>query len=353
MAGLKDIAADTGVSVRTVSRALKDNGYVSPEVRARVLEAAQRLNYRPNRLARSLKTSKSCEVMALTWSMDELHAQKIYGLEEVLRGAGYWLSLLAASEHNKPAENESLCAEVFDRSPAAVVAIGVSDRWQFSLIAGLMARGIPCLILDTPFADANRQNAPAPGVYADRQSGVYDAVCYLHESGRRRIMYAGIKDTSEAIDRTRLGGYRRAVEGLGVVPDVHYFDATAERYCLDGGIAPGQFTAGRAAAAAIMDMPQRPEAVQAFTDVMAMGMLDEFHRRGVRIPEDIAIVGFDNRSAAQYSSPPLTTVALPGREIGRAAAELIIGWDAAGDARPAGTGDSRVLPASLIRRVSA
>ncbi len=352
MAGLKDIAAATGVSVRTVSRALKDNGYVSATVREKILAAAADLQYRPNRLARSLKTNKSYEIMALTWSMDELHAQKIYGLEETLRGGGYWLSLLAAASRSggpTAGADDEICGEIFDRFPAGVVAIGAAAPWQYQLLSRILERGIPCLILDTPYADANIESAPAPGVYVDRRQGVYEAVRYLAETGRRDILYAGLADTPERINETRLGGYRRAVRELGLRERAAYFEATNDRYSLDGDIATGQFTAGRRAAQAILAMAagDRPQAVQAFTDLMALGMLDEFHRHGVRIPQEIAVVGFDNRSAAAYASPPLTTVALPGHEVGVTAAKMLLEL---AQGRPQ---ESRILPSSLIVRDSA
>lgn len=354
MAGLKDIAAATGVSVRTVSRALKDNGYVSTTVREKILAAAAELHYRPNRLARSLKTSKSYEIMALAWSMDELHAQKIYGLEETLRGGGYWLSLLAAASRSgtrvpQPGNEDEICGEIFDRFPAGVVAIGAAAGWQYQLLERIIERDIPCLILDTPYADANKESAPAPGVYVDRRQGVYEAVRHLADTGRRDILYAGLADTPERINDTRLGGYRRAVAELGLTERTAYFDATSDRYSLDGDIATGQFTAGRRAAQAILAMAanERPQAVQAFTDLMALGMLDEFHRHGVRIPQEIAVVGFDNRSAAAYASPPLTTVALPGHEVGVTAAKMLLEL---AQGRPQ---ESRILPSSLIVRDSA
>lgn len=357
MAGLKDIALATGVSVRTVSRAIKDNGYVSASVRERILAVAEELCYRPNRLARSLKTNKSCEIMALAWSMDELHAQKIYGMEEALRTQGFWLSLLAASSRSgtrpagaalaTPDETEEICGEIFDRSPAGVVAIGAAAVWQYHLLERIMKRGIPCLILDTPFADASRSIAPAPGVYVNRQQGVYEAVCYLASTGRKDVLYAGLQDTPEGVNETRLGGYRRAIIELGLAERIAYFDASADRYSLDGDIASGQFTAGRRAAAVILQMSQRPQAVQAFTDLMALGLLDGLHRAGLRIPQDIAIVGFDNRSAAAFASPPLTTVALPGHEVGVAAAQMLAELVAG---RPQ---SDRILPASLIVRESA
>lgn len=348
MAGLKDIAEATGVSVRTVSRALKGNGYVSDEVRKSVLEVARKLNYRPNRLAQSLKTNRSYEVLALAWSIDELHAEKIRGLEVELRKNNYRLSLLTQSDDSSQRAGDVLIDEVMSRSPAGVVIIGASFPWQYDIVNKLAGQGMSCIILDTPYADVNKGATDIPGVYLDRQSGVYDSIHYLYSCGCRRIMYAGLEGAGREIDQTRLKGYKRAVTELGLPEMIGYFYATQDKFCLDGEIAAGQFVAGRCAADEILKMRERPDAVQAFTDVMALGLLDGFHKAGVRIPEDIAVVGFDNRSASIYSSPPLTTVAQPSREVGRAAAQMFL--DIFDGSTPAP--QSRILPTSLIERES-
>lgn len=364
MAGLKDIAQMAGVSVRTVSRALKGNGYVREEIREQILDIARQLNYRPNRHAQSLKTSKSYEVLALAWSLDELHASKIKGLEQALRPEGYWLSLLAAAPDEKSATS-SVPQEVANRYPAAVVAIGVGTDWQKELVLQIAQTGIPCLFFDTPYTDAARKSGEAlPGVYIDRQSGVYEAVRYLHGIGRTKIRYAGIKRMAQNTDQTRLAGYHKAVEELGIEADIRYYEAPGDSYCYDGAIAEGQFAAGEAAARDILSVaPEwRPQAVQTFTDIMAMGMLSVLHGAGVRIPQDIAIVGFDGRSASQFSSPPLTTVVQPGLEVGQEAARLLLSMLEGDKEKSESTGEAdnapdepatSVLPTRLVVRGSA
>ncbi len=365
MAGLKDIAEATGVSVRTVSRALKGNGYVRDDVRKAVLEVATKLNYRPNRLAQSLKTNRSYEILALAWSIDELHAEKIRGLEVALRRNNYWLSLLTQSDDSSQKAADALIDEVISRSPAGIVIIGASFPWQYKIVDKLTDRGFNCIILDTPYADVKKKNTSVAGVYVDRQSGVYDSVHYLFKKGHRRIMYAGLEGAGREIDQTRLKGYKRAIKELGLTEMIGYYFATQDKFCLDGEIAAGQFVAGRCAAEEILKMDKLPDAVQAFTDVMALGLLDGFHKAGIKIPQDIAIVGFDNRSASVYSSPPLTTIAQPNRAVGAAAAEMfmsLLGVDSAqGDGVEDGDGadehkhgriESRILAPKLIERES-
>ena len=119
MANLKTIAAASGVSIRTVARALKNAGYIHPQTRERVESAAKRLGYFPNRAARSLRTAKSYEVVVLASSMDELHVLKIAGLEHTLRPTGFVVNIVFEADAAKPGAS-NLFEEIVQRRPAAV-----------------------------------------------------------------------------------------------------------------------------------------------------------------------------------------------------------------------------------------
>jgi DNA-binding LacI/PurR family transcriptional regulator len=301
MAGLKDIAAASGVSVRTVNRALKGNGYVGKDTRDRVLRAARELGYRPNRLARSLRMRRSFEVAVVAWSTDELHMARIAVLEQRLRPAELSVTVLLGSRHGSTGDQQGLLGETLARRPAGVALFfppgGDVDRW----VESCQQQGIPCVLIDPP------EKMPA-SVRIDRQQGVYEAVLYLAQRGRSRIAYlGGQKDT------TRLEGYHRAMSELGREPI--YLDVTS---------VSDQTQAGRYAAELFLEMSPRPDGIQAYSDVMAMSLLAGLHEHAVRVPEDVAVVGFDDRQAASLAWPALTTVAQPNAGIGRAVADMLL-----------------------------
>jgi len=327
MPGLRELADVTGVSIRTVSRVLKGERYVRAEVRARVLDAAARLGYRPDRRARSLKSGTGYEVLALAWSTDELHVAKMAGLEECLRDRDMSLSI-AFDTAGRPAERvEGFLAEAVSRRPAGVVLFSPGRADCRALVRPLAKRGIPYVVLDAtdPAVDSVR---------IDRPRGVHESVHYLARRGRKRIGYVGPRQSS------RLDGYRRALSELGRKGT--YID-------IKGGAE--HFDNARAAARSYVRRGARADAVQAYSDVVALGFLAGLHDEGVRVPDDIAVVGFDDRRAASASWPKLTTVAQPNHDVGRQAAEVLLA-KVAGEPPPSG-GWSRMLPTRLVVRESA
>jgi LacI family transcriptional regulator len=326
MASLKQIARKAGVSIRTASRALRGSGYVGAGTREKVLGAAKELGYRPNRAARSLRTRRSYEVAVVAWSMDELHMAKVAGFERTLRDADYAVTVLFGREPPGQDAPHELIGELIARRPAAAAAFPSGDAPIGDWVAALADAAIPYVVFDT--------TAEADTIRIDRQQGVYEAVLYLAAKGRKRIAYLGTR-----ADATRLVGYHRALEQLGREPI--YID-------LGSG---SRRDAARDAARAFAELTPRPDAVQAFSDEVAMAFLAGLHDRGVAVPDDVALVGFDDRWAARLCWPPLTTVAQPNWDVGVAAAEMVL-RKIAGEAPPPG-GWSRSLPTRLVVRESA
>jgi DNA-binding LacI/PurR family transcriptional regulator len=165
-------------------------------------------------------------------------------------------------------------------------------------------------------------------------------VVYLHRRGRSRIAYLASGSLKASQNSTRLEGYLRAIREQKATP-----------ICIATSEAMPQFEQGREAGQRIVTHDPIPDAVQAFSDEMALGFLYGLHESGVRVPMDLALVGFDNRSASQVSWPRLTTVAQPNEEVGVAAAEILLA-KLAGKAKPRG-GWSRRLPTRLVVRETA
>ena len=293
MATLKDIANEVGVSVRTVSRALSDSGYVSAPVRERVLASATRLGYVPDPLARSLRLGRTQEVVVIAMTVDELHMARIAGLDGALREAGYstGIQMTTLPDLERP---ESLVDSLARRRPAAVVIAAQVLVDPRPVVHALDAAGIRSLVMDTASA--------VPAVRIDRAAGVAEAVRYLAGAGRRHLAYVG---PEHSVDRT--AGFDRALSDMGLAGSKFAPRGSYRSFVRQ----------------LLADYPE-VDAIQAYSDERALELLAGLHDAGVRVPDDVAIVGFDDRWAARYAWPPLTTVAQPSREIGEAAARFIV-----------------------------
>lgn len=324
---IHDIAAAAGVSARTVSRVLNDNGYVAAPVRARIRRLIDTAGYRPNGAARLLRTGRSHEVCIISSWPGALDIDKIAGFENTLRAAGYWVSLLFVSPED-PSVPEVL-ADLRARRPAGIVtfrgesaALGIDD-------AGLGDSGAPHIVMDV-------RDERHDGVVIDRASGIREALGYLADQGHRRIAYLGLRRDTSRVDAYQEVMLARRLPTIWLP----YEDLRENR-----------FEAGRNAAAAVARLVPRPHAVQAFSDAVAMGLIAGLHALGLAVPHDIAVVGFDDIQAAAWCLPALTTVAQPSRAVGTAAAELLqqrLGSEPCGD-----TPLRRILPTTLVRRASA
>lgn len=295
MATLRDIATEVGVSIRTVTRALSGTGYVRSDVRERILAVAERLGYRPDPVAQSLRLGRSRQIVVVSYSVDELHMAKIASLEQRVRPMGYSVSVMIARREDL--ESDLLVPEIRSRKPSGVAVIGHLQLDLTPLAAALYASGVPCVPVDA--------KSRFPGVLIDRPAGVADAAAHLVDSGRRRIVYAGPADSSSRID-----GFTRAMREHDREPLLY---------------APGDDHSADVLIAGVLDAYPDVDAVQAYSDEWALELLAGLHRRGIRVPDDVAVVGFDDRWAASHSWPRLTTVAQPGDEIGAAVAELLVG----------------------------
>ncbi len=331
MAHLKDLALEAGVSIRTVNRVLKEEGYVGAATSKAVRAAIRKLGYRPHLAARALKTSKSHIVPVLAFTTDEVRMAQLAALEQVLREAGY---LVSTAFHLDPASREQgvrIVRELIGQNPAGVALLG-HDPYVLKhvlpfVMAPLLQARLPYVILDP------RGEIPYDAVNIDRGHGVKEAVRFLAERGARRIAFLGPSD-----DRTRLDGYEAALAALSRRPMPLDFP----------GLEPAAL---REAGRRLAGMKQRPDAVVAHSDHIALPFLAGLHDCGVRVPGEVALVGFDDRPAAALAWPPLTTIAQPSCEIGRAGAGILL-RKIAGEKKPR-EGWSRTFPTRLIVRESA
>lgn len=328
---LEAVARRAGVSRATVSRVVNGSTTVAAPIQEAIRQAVRELGYVPNQAARSLVTQRTDSIALVlpetanrVFSDDQFFPGIIFGVSQELNAADKQLVLLMTGS---PALHERV-----ERYAVAGHVDGVmfaSIHGADPLPAALARRGIPVVCSGRPLV---APDVPVPYVDVDHVGGVAAAVRHLLSLGRRRIAtIAGPQDMVAGIDR--LAGYR---SGL---PDGE----------LRSGVAVGDFTreSGAAAMRRLLDEDPGLDAVFVASDLMAHGALRTLREAGRRVPEDVAVVGFDDIEMAGYTDPPLTTVRQPIVEIGRTMARQMLRL-IDGEAV-----DSVVLPTDLVIRKSA
>ena len=310
-ATLVDVARAAGVVAMTASRAINGTGYVSGEVRDRVLKAAKKLDYRPNVLARSLKQSRLNTVgIMLPDIANPFSAELVAGIQDELAGAGY-AAFLATAGRSVERERESLLSFVDHRLDGILVATRGTELGN-EAIAEITRQNIPIVTVGRPI-----EGTAVDRVTADHRKGAFAATTHLIDLGHKRIGFVGVT-MEDAFNLRRFRGYLDALTERGLSLNKNFVVGAAN------GPAYSTEEDGYAGMLALGKMKKRPTAVVARNDFTAIGVLRAAHELGLSVPEDIAIVGFDNIPLSTFTIPPLTTVAQPITEQGRRAAHFLI-----------------------------
>jgi LacI family transcriptional regulator len=344
MASLQDIARQTGLSVMTVSRALRKDASASPATRQRVQDCAKRLGYRPHLSARSLRTGHSQTFCVICRDTSERNFVRIAGFSGTAAAAGYATSVIFIPRGLPDSAAVVLALDNVLRQGVSGVSILPDNLPCDALVRVFVSSGLSAVAVDPALSkdDLPPRRVPArpraaslcDAVWIDRQWGVQAAVRRLIEQGCRRIVYVGL---SQLNSRGRCNGYLRGIKGSGIQPQT----VITRRH---------GFEDGRSAADRLLLLNPRPDAVLCYDDLLALGVIHRFSERGLQVPEEIAVVGFDDLPAAAYAFPELTTVALPNWEAGEAAARILL-RRAAGDPTLPG-GLSMTLRTRLVVRRS-
>ncbi len=302
---LKDVAARAGVSARTVSNVVNGAARVSEETRRRVQEAIDELGYRPNLAARSLRAGRT-GIIGL--AIPELHSPyfgELAGLLVDEAGRRSWTVIIDQTHGDAEAERRLLKGDggrVMDGliiSPWALEAQEVAD----------IARPLPVVLL----GERNAQGR-ADRVTVDNVAAADEATTHLLTLGRRRIAAIGLQPhLANGTAEQRAEGYRRALRRAGLTPEPRWEWTVGALHREDGARAMAELLDGDAV----------PDAVFAFTDELALGALHMAHARGVRVPQELAIVGFDDIEDGRYSHPALTTVSPDKRQIAQRALQCL------------------------------
>jgi LacI family transcriptional regulator len=302
---LADVARLAQVSAATVSRALSRPRSVSVATLRRVEAAVKRLRYVPHGAARALRSQRTRNVGALIPTLDNaIYAKSTQALQKTLEASGYTL-LLACHEFNLATEL-NIARSLIARGVDGLVLVGAEhDAALFGLLADA---GIPYVL--TWALDAAGRH---PCVGFDNRVAAMRMAGYLVDIGHREIaMISGVTAGNDRA-RERLAGVRDALAARGI--------KLLPQRVIE---APYSLAAGRAAMQALLALTPRPTAMICANDVLAMGAVIECHARGVAVPEAVSVTGFDDMEAASILVPALTTVRVPMRELGHAAAQQIL-----------------------------
>ncbi|HVY52621.1 MAG TPA: LacI family DNA-binding transcriptional regulator [Devosia sp.] len=327
---IHDVARAAEVSIGTASKALNGTGHLRQETRSKVLEAARALGYRPNDLAQALHRARSMTVGIISNdSFGRFTLPIVEALEQQL--ADQRIAIFMCNATDDPERERQHIDQLIGKRIDGLVITG--RRADERAPVGPLPPGLPVIYV---YSQPNDHSAPS--LVPDDEGGARLATRHLLSLGRRRIAHVTGPERFEAV-RLRREGYRDTLAEAGLEP-------RADDY-LSG---PWTEQWGREAVAALFDRRGSvPDAVFCGNDIIARGVLDALRERGRAVPEDVAVVGFDNWSVmAEGTRPPLTSVDMNLSELGHEAGRLLLSM-ISGDRVPAGT---RRLPCTLVVRAS-
>jgi LacI family transcriptional regulator len=298
---IRDVAEEASVSATTVSRVFNHDHLVNSKTREHVMSVARRMGYSPNATARSLSQGRTRSLgILLPAPHGEFFSELIRGVDDVAQHSDHFL--LIASSHYDPEEGRSALQSLSGRVDGIVI---MTPRVQSDALMDGLELGVPVVFVNSELGDT-----PYDLFSIENREGAVRVVTHLIEQGNTRIAaITGPAGSADAEDR--LAGY---------------YDALERHDLSEGPIVEGAFTqeSGYEAGQQIADGPERPDAVFACNDYMAIGAMAAFREAGIHVPNDIAVAGFDDIASARYASPSLTTVHVPVYDIGRRAGERLV-----------------------------
>jgi LacI family transcriptional regulator len=328
---LRDVAEAAGVHAATASRALNPatRGLVNAETARRVIKVAETLGYRPNPIARGLKTSKSSTIgLVIPDLTNPLFPPIVRGIEDVLEPAGF--SGLIVNTDNDPGRERAQIELLRSRQVEGLII--ATARVDHPLMEQLHREGVVMVMVNR-----RPEGIDVPSITPDDAAGIELAVRHLAGLGHHRIAHvAGPPETSTGVTRAR--SFRATIRDLGLDDDPALI-ATADHWSED---------AGADGLRRLLDAGVEFTGIVAGNDLIALGCYDVFAERGISCPDDMSVVGFNDMPFLDKLRPPLTSIAIPHQQIGAEAARLLL--DAIADPKRAAR--SVLLPLSLVVRGS-
>lgn len=332
---IKDIARALGISPSTVSRALKDHPDISSETKKAVNALAEKLNYQPNIVALSLRQRKTNTIgVVIPELVHFFFSTVISGIEDVANQSEYSV-ILTQSNESYEREKKSLKALFNSRVDGMLISLSRETN-NFEHVESIIAKGIPMVFYDRMFSNPNTSK-----VIVDDYIGAKEAVQHLISQGYKRIAHLeGAPGLLISIDRKR--GYMDALKEH----KMEIINSLIES-CPSANQEEGHNMTKK-----LLALPNPPDAIFTNNDPIAIGAMMAIKEKGLRIPQDIGVVGFSNWSLGALIDPTLTTVDQPGYEMGQEAAKLLIRQIEAGDKDQEPQPETKVLKTKLIIRQS-
>jgi len=301
---IRDVARTAGVSINTVSRALNGKPDVNPETKRLILEAAERLQYTPNKLARGLRSKKTGVIGVIVADIaNPFFSAMVKGMGKAVKELGYSIILQDTSE-NYENEEEAILIMQSEQVDGVLITPVQTDKRS---ILKLQESGIPFVLVARHFSDVDTDY-----VVADDVQGGYLATTHLIENGYTKIAFInGPSYNSSAIER--LEGYKKALEEHNIELNEKLIRSGA--LTMEDGYSHGK--------ALLIDHDPQPTAFFTFSDFVALGAMKAIREAGLRIPEDIAIVGYDDIPFSSCLKVSLTTVKVLKREMGKKAISVL------------------------------
>lgn len=303
---IHDIAKKLNITASTVSRALKDHPRISETTKKAVLETARKLNYQPNHIAAALRNGKSKIIGVIVPTADRsFFASVVRGIEEIANAAQYHV-IICQSYDDEQKESKTVETLLNTRVDGILVSLAKGTE-TFEHFLKVKKKGIPLILFDR-----TNEELDVSSVVIDDYLGAYKAVEHLIQQGCRRIAhFTNIKKIS--IYRERLRGYRDALQDYGLPFD--------ENLVVESNM---QLDDGRQSMTRMLQLSQPPDAIFSASDYSAMGAMQILKERGIKIPHEVALVGFGNEPFTGFTDPQLTTIDQKSKEMGRAAAEIFL-----------------------------
>lgn len=309
-ASMSDVAFEVGVSETTVSHALSGKRHVSEETIARVREACERLNYRPSHMARSFRSKRTFTIALIVPDLcNPFYPSLARGLQDVLFESGY--QTLICDSDSRAVMEESLIDQAIERQVDGIVIAPILATMPPKLLA---MPQMPVVVISSSHAVAQQvlQQSNIDSASSDDEGGMLLAAEHLIRQGHRRIGYITAPMSLGPAQR-RFDGFRRALRRADCPLD-------------DRIVATTSFTreGGSQGLRQIMEDSDPPTAVLCANDLLAIGAMDFAADRGIRIPEDLAVVGYDDIESASLVSPRLTTIHVQTRVLGKACGQFLV-----------------------------
>lgn len=303
---LKDLAAELGVSISTVSRALKDSPEVSCEMRERIKALARQRNYRPNPFAMSLlKNSPRLIGVLVPDLVTHFYASIISGISDVARTQGYSVILTSSYEQY---ELERQCVEdLLNVRVEGIIACLSQETTDYAHFEVLEARNVPLVFFDRICLPEKFSS-----VVVDNMESAREATLHLLTNGAHRVGFMG-GSNHLAIVKQRKHGYLEALRQWRLPVEKELVVCEKMTY-----------EEGREAARRLLALPQRPDAILAMNDTLAFAAMKEIKKQGLRIPQDVALIGYTDEQHSNYVEPSLTAVVHQTYRTGEAVCQLLL-----------------------------